>query len=527
MDPSPKPLRHLILVLGDQLDNRSPAFEGFDRDCDAVWMAENQREATHVWCHKLRLAFFFSAMRHFRDELRKRDVEVHYHELTPSAAEDRGGDFSEILERDARDLRPRKLVVVRPGDWRVLQMLRTAAGKLGVELQVREDTHFYGTLEDFRTWAEGRKSLLMEHFYEAMRKNQGVLVTPDGKPDGGRWNFDSDNREAFGRDGPGKIKRPRRFGVDRVTEDVLRMVATRFHDHPGSAARFDLPVTREQALAALRDFLEHRLRGFGRFEDALWTDEPFLHHSRLSAALNTKLLDPRECVDRAVDAYREDRAPLNDVEGFVRQLLGWREFVRGIYWLHMPDYAEMNDLGCPEESDVPSFYWDGETDMRCVREAMTSVLTHGYTHHIARLMVLGLFAQLLGVHPRKFHEWHMAMYVDAVDWVSLPNTLGMSQFGDGGIVGTKPYCASGNYIHRMSNYCGNCRYDPKAADSESACPFTALYWDFLARHRKRLGANRRMSLQLRNLERKSPSELDSIRRRARQIAERVAADRRI
>ncbi len=521
------PPRHLVLVLGDQLDRHSSAFDGFDPACDAVWMAENLREATHVWCHKLRLAFFFAAMRHFRDALRKRGITVHYHELTPRASDDRGGSFAEILALDARALRPQKLVVVQPGDWRVLHMLRSTAGELGVELEVREDTHFYGTTGEFRAWAEGRKTLLMENFYEAMRKRNEVLLTSRDKPEGGRWNFDGDNRETFGRRGPGRVKPPRRFRTDRVTEGVVAMVATRFRDHPGHLDHFTLPVTREQALAALRDFLEHRLRGFGTFEDALWAGEPFLYHSRLSAALNTKLLNPRECVAKAVEAYREGHAPLNDVEGFVRQILGWREFVRGVYWLHMPGYAEMNALGCPEDADVPAFFWDGDTQMRCVRHAMASVLDHAYAHHIVRLMVLGLFAQLLGVHPRSFHAWHMAMYADAVDWVSLPNTLGMSQYGDGGVVGTKPYCASGNYIRRMSNYCNGCPYDPKEARAENACPFTTLYWDFLARHRERFADNQRMAFQTRNLDRKGAGELRDIRDRARLIRERVAAEKQV
>jgi deoxyribodipyrimidine photolyase-related protein len=252
----------------------------------------------------------------------------------------------------------------------------------------------------------------------------------------------------------------------------------------------------------------------------MWTGEPFLFHSRLSVALNLGLLDPRECVAAAVAAYESGKAPLNSVEGFVRQIVGWREFVHGVYWHFMPGYIEKNALGC-EDRDVPSFYWDGGTEMRCVREGMQAVLDHGYAHHIVRLMVLGLFAQLLGVHPRRFHDWHMALYLDAIDWVSLPNTLGMSQYGDGGIVGTKPYCASGAYVKRMSNFCAGCRYDPKQAVGEKACPFTTLYWDFLARHRRRFAANRRLAMQMRNLDRKPAADVAAIRRQAKALRARI------
>jgi deoxyribodipyrimidine photolyase-related protein len=297
-------------------------------------------------------------------------------------------------------------------------------------------------------------------------------------------------------------------------------VQERWPDHPGTLEGFAEAVTPEQAREALADFIRERLPSFGDHQDALWEGEPFLYHSRLSAALNLKLLDPRDCIEAAEDAWRAGEAPLNAVEGFVRQILGWREYVRGIYWHFMPDYASRNALEC-DDVDVPGFYWTGETRMACVADALRNVLEHGYAHHIQRLMVLGLFAQLLGVHPYRFHEWHMALYLDAVDWVSLPNTLGMSQYGDGGLVGTKPYCASGRYIQRMGNHCGGCRYDPGTAVGEEACPFTTLYWDFLARHRERLDGNRRMKFQLANLDRKDPDELSRIQERARTLQGRI------
>ena len=514
--------RHLVLVLGDQLDPAAAAFDGFDPKRDAVWMAEVEEEATHVRCHKLRIAVFFAAMRHFRDELRERGIQVHYSELPRRRSQDRGTGFASVLAKDVEKLRPEKLLLTRPGDFRVLASLEDAARKLGVELEMREDRHFYSGPAEFSGWAEGRKQLVQENFYRTLRRKHGILVGEDGEPEGGRWNFDEDNRETFGRQGPGRVPRPRRFKPDALTRDVLALVEARFGDHPGSLEHFALPVTRRDARAFLRDFVRNRLPDFCRYEDALWTGEPFLFHSRLSVALNLKLLDPRECVEAAVAAYWSRKAPLNSVEGFVRQIVGWREFVRGIYWHFMPGYIEKNALAC-EDRNVPAFFWDGETEMRCVREGMQSVLDHGYAHHIVRLMVLGLFAQLLGVHPRRFHDWHMALYLDAVDWASLPNTLGMSQYGDGGIVGTKPYCATGAYVKRMSNFCADCSYDPKRSVGDEACPFTTLYWDFLARHRRQFSGNRRMVMQMRNVERKPAADLAAIRRRAKALRARIDA----
>ena len=503
------PVRRLALVLGDQLNADSALFDDFDPSHDRIWMAEVQEEATHVRCHKLRIAFFFSAMRHFRDEQRAGGREVCYHELT----DDRGKTFAQVLAADVEELQPAELVVVRPGDWRVMQALQTAAAELDAPLKILPDRHFYCSVSAFAEWADGRKSLVLETFYRWMRKREDVLVD-NGQPAGGEWNYDHDNRESFGKKGPRDLPSPPRFEPDSTTRQVMELVEQRFDDHPGGLDHFDLPVTSAQAAEWLDDFIERRLPRFGAYQDAMWREEPLLYHSRLSPLLNAKLLSPRQCVDAAVTAWRDGLAPLNSVEGFVRQILGWREFVRGIYWTYMPEYIERNALEC-DDRDVPQAFWDGEAEMECVRRAMRNVLDNAYAHHIQRLMVLGLYAQLLGVHPRRFHDWHMAMYADAIDWVSLPNTLGMSQFGDGGVVGTKPYCASGAYISRMSDACGDCRFDPKKAVGPDACPMTTLYWDFLDRHRERFAGNRRMTFQLKNLEKKKPAEIEAIRRAAK------------
>lgn len=506
-------MRNLIIVTGDQLDARSSAFDDFDPEQDAVWMAENAAETTHVWNHKLRIALFLSAMRHFREELRAAGRTVHYHELTTRPQDDCGHGFGEILSHDLSQLQPERLVICEPGDYRVWQIMQNTADDAGLPLDIRVDRHFYCSIDEFRNYAAGRKSLLLEFFYRQLRKQHDVLM--DGKdPVGGQWNFDHDNRESFGRTGPQSLPRQKSFRMDDISRGVFDLVQERFAQHPGELRPLTLPVTRKQATAFLRHFVRHILPDFGRWEDAMWSDEAFLYHSRLSAPLNLKLITPQECVQAAVAAYHKGEAPLNSVEGFVRQILGWREFIRGVYWLRMPEYAQLNHFDHQEK--LPSFFWDGDTRMNCVQQSMQHVLQHGYSHHIQRLMVLGNFAQLWGAHPYEFHEWHMAMYVDAVDWVSLPNTLGMSQFGDGGVVGTKPYCSSGNYINKMSNFCGDCQFNYKKRTGDDACPFTTLYWEFMDRHYESLKDNPRMKFPMKNLEklRQKPDELADIRQRA-------------
>ena len=509
--------RHLVLVLGDQLDAKSAAFDGFDPKLDAVWMAEVAEESTHVWSHKTRIALFLAAMRHFRDGLRERGVTVHYRALedAPNA-----GTLAEALLVTASRLTPQKLIVVQPGEWRVEQSLLTAARQLGVELEIRPDRHFLSSREEFAAHAKGRKQLRMEFFYREMRRKHAVLMDGD-QPVGGAWNFDADNRESFGKSGPGDVPQPTGFPPDETTRGVLELVAKHWAKHPGNLKRFDWPVTSEQAQAALQDFIEHRLPNFGKYEDAMWSSggglfaQPYLFHSRLSAAMNLKLLDPRQVIAAAEEAYRKGRAPLASVEGFIRQILGWREFVRGIYWHFMPGYRELNALKASEP--LPDFYWTGKTEMNCLREAIGQTLEFGYAHHIQRLMVTGLFTLLLGVKPQAVHEWYLAMYVDAVEWVELPNTLGMSQHGDGGLMASKPYVASGKYIERMSNYCAGCRFDPAKSTGDDACPFTTLYWDFLLRHEKFLGKNQRMAMQLKNLARLEAPKRKAIQQQATQF----------
>jgi len=504
-------LRSLIVVLGDQLDLDAAAFDGFDAAADAVWMAEVAEESTHVWSSKPRSVMFLAAMRHFALALRAAGRPLHYTRLDASG---NGGSLGAQLQADILRLKPARLVMTAPGDWRVLNAIKAVAEPLKMPLDIREDRHFFCSIREFAAHAKGRKSLRMEYFYREQRRRHRVLMQSD-EPAGGQWNFDADNREPFAAAGPGIVPPRTTFEPDAVTREVIALVNNRFARHPGRLDGFAWPVTRSQALQSLQAFIEERLPLFGRYQDAMWPGDPWLYHAHLSAALNLKLLNPREVVAAAEAAHHDGHAPLASVEGFIRQILGWREYVRGIYWTQMPEYLERNALDARQ--DLPEWYWTGATDMACLRDALAQTLTHGYANHIQRLMVTGLYALMLGVAPKQVHGWYLAVYVDAVEWVELPNTLGMSQYADGGVMGSKPYIATGKYIQRMSPHCKGCRYDPAQRSGESACPFTTLYWDFLMRHEAVLARNPRMALQVKNVARLTEVQKQAVNDRAAAI----------
>ncbi len=503
-------MRRLVIVLGDQLDLDAAAFDGHDAARDAVWMTEVAEESTHVWSSKPRIALFLAAMRHFAQAARAGGRIVHYRRLDD--AENRGSLGAELTAAIHR-LEPEQLCLTAPGDARVLRTLREVAAACGRPLAVLPDRHFYGTVAAFAAHARAHGGLRLETFYREMRVRHRVLMDGDG-PAGGRWNFDRENRHAFARHGPVDCPPPPRCAPDAVTQEVLALVERQFADHPGSLTSFAWPVTRAQALACLDRFIAERLPGFGRWQDALWEGEPWLWHSQLSAALNLKLLQPREVVAAAEAAWRSGAVPLASAEGFIRQVLGWREYVRGIYWTQMPAYRSMNALQAHEP--LPAFYWHGRTAMACLADAIGQTLQHGYAHHIQRLMVTGLYALLLGVEPSEVHAWYLAVYVDAVEWVELPNTIGLSQHADGGLMASKPYIASGRYIERMSagSLCRRCRYAPGERTGARACPFTTLYWDFMLRHEATLAANPRTRQQVRGVDRLDAAERARIADRA-------------
>ena len=504
-------LRSLVIVLGDQLDLDASAFDGFECAKDAVWMAEVAEESTHVWSSKPRTVMFLAAMRHFALALRDARRPLHYIALDDAANQ---GSLAAQLKADIARLRPQQLVMTAPGDWRVLQALKAVAAETGLPLDVREDRHFFTSVRDFQAHANGRKQLRLEYFYREQRQRHQVLMDGD-KPCGGQWNFDADNRQPFPKTGPHGVPPRSTFTPDDVTREVMTLVQARFAAHPGRLESFAWPVTRGQALQALQQFIEQRLPLFGPHQDAMWPGQPWLYHAHLGAALNLKLLNPREVVAAAEAAWRAGRAPLAGVEGFVRQVLGWREFVRGIYWTQMPGYIDRNAQDA--QQPLPDWFWTGATDMACLRDTLAQTLEHGYAHHIQRLMVTGLYSLLLGVQPQQVHAWYLAVYVDAVEWVELPNVLGMSQYADGGVMASKPYIATGNYINKMSPHCKGCRYNPALRTGDSACPFTTLYWDYLMRHEATLARNPRMGLQVKNLARLDPAERQAVVARADRI----------
>jgi deoxyribodipyrimidine photolyase-related protein len=504
-------LRHLVLVLGDQLNLDALALADFDPTQDAIWMAEVMEESTHVASSKQRSTLFLSAMRHFAQTIKDKDWPLHYTQLDDAH---NTGTLARELDKAIKALKPKQLVMTAPGEWRVLQNLRSIAKKNNLSLEIHDDTYFFSTVRDFAEHAKGRKQLRQEFFYRELRQKTGILM--DGKkPVGGQWNFDEENRGSFGKAGPGILPQPLRFEPDDITHKVMQMVNEKLAANPGNLKSFGWPVTRAQALEALDSFIQYRLPSFGLYQDAMWEGEVWLYHSHIASALNLKLLKPQEVVSAAEKAYQQGHAPLPAVEGFIRQILGWREYVRGIYWTQMPDYLERNEMQVTAQ--LPAFYWTGDTDMACLRDAISQTLNHGYAHHIQRLMVTGLFALLLGVHPKEVHAWYLGVYVDAVEWVELPNTLGMSQFADGGVMASKPYVASGKYIDRMSNHCKGCRFNPALSTGETACPFTTLYWDYLNRHVDVLAKNPRMLMQLKNLNRLSDDERQTIAAQAKSL----------
>jgi deoxyribodipyrimidine photolyase-related protein len=481
----------LRVVLGDQLSHDLATLADVDPGRDTILIMEVAEESAQVRFHKQKLVLVFSAMRHFADELRGRGLTVDY--LTLDDPANSGGLTAEVRRAVARR-RPDRIVVTEPGAWRVLELINDWGRLTGAPVEVRGDGRFFASRARFAAWAEGRRTWRMEHFYREMRREQAILMDGD-QPAGGEWNYDAENRRRL----PVGTAAPRRlrFPPDGITRAVMALVEARFPGHFGALEAFAWPVTRADALRALEDFITAALPGFGDYQDAMRAGAPFLFHALLAPALNLGLLSPREVCAAAEAAWRRGAAPLNAVEGFIRQILGWREYVRGVYWTLMPDYADGNALDATRP--LPAFYWTGETDMRCLREAIESTARHAYAHHIQRLMVTGNFALLAGVAPREIERWYLAVYADAFEWVEMPNTLGMAVFADGGQMASKPYAASGAYIDRMSDFCRGCAYEVKQKTGPRACPFNYLYWAFLIRNRDRLSANPRMAMPYRTL----------------------------
>ena len=500
----------LFLILGDQLHpDPHPLLVDFDPARDRLLMIEAPVESTHAWSHKARIALFLAGMRHRAADFRAAGQPLDYLQLGmhPHA------DLASALAAAIRATPTRAVVMLEAGDHRVQESLQQTCDAAGCPLLIRPDPHFLCSLDDFMAWAGEKPNLRLEFFYRWQRKRHHILMQDD-QPLGGQWNFDADNRQAFGRQGPGMVPEALRFAPDAITQNVLADVEQHFPRHPGRLDRFGWPVTSAQAKAALDDFVRHRLPAFGQWQDAMWEDEAFLWHSLLSTALNLKLIHPRTVIDAVLAAHAAGQVPLPAAEGFIRQILGWREFVRGIYWRQMPHLARANQYG--HDTPLPAWFWTGNTQARCLSATIRQTLEYGYAHHIQRLMVTGNFALIAGLNPAQVADWYLAVYVDAVDWVEAPNTLGMALHAWPGMT-SKPYCASGAYIKRMSNYCQGCRYQPQQRTGPDACPFTTFYWDFLSRHAERFRQNPRMAMPLKNLDRLSPAEREAICSQAAQL----------
>jgi len=476
--------RAVIPIFGDQLSADIASLKAGSRERDCVLMVEATAEANYAPYHKQKLTFVFSAMRHFAGELRSQGWEVRYLELDDPK---NSGDLIQEIEIAVRTSGAERVIFTEPGKWQLREALIEQGNGSDIPYDILEDDRFLCSHAEFTAWAQDRKQLRMEFFYREMRRKTGLLMDGDA-PVGRQWNFDTENRKPLGT--AAGLPTPIHFTPGTITREVTALVEQHFAENFGTLDSFGFGVTAKQAEVALDHFAEHALPQFGDYQDAMLKDSRYVYHSVLSQYMNVGLLDPLAVCRRAEAAYQDGHAPLNAVEGFIRQIIGWREFVRGIYWRFMPAYLDMNHF--EHTRPLPDFYWTAETDMACLKSAIEQTRDTAYAHHIQRLMITGNFAMLAGIDPHQVHEWYLAVYADAFEWVEAPNTLGMSQFADGGLMSSKPYAASGNYIKRMSDYCDDCRYKVAEKAGPEACPFNYLYWDFLSRHREKLEQNTRL-----------------------------------
>jgi deoxyribodipyrimidine photolyase-related protein len=493
----------LRLVLGDQLSPSISCLKGYNSETDTVLMCEVWDEASYVKHHKKKIAFLFSAMRHFAEELHQRGYKVNYTKLDNP---DNAGSFKNEVRRLLQKHQFNRIILTHPGEYRVLEDMHSWEREFGIAVEIRPDDRFLCTPEQFTDWAKDRKQLRMEYFYREMRKKYDILMHQD-QPLGGQWNYDAENRK------PPKqglvVPAPFTAKIDDISHEVLSLIAERFDDHFGDLEPFYFAVTRDQALQVLDQFIDQRFSHFGDYQDAMIEGEPWMYHSHISFYLNCGLLLPLECVQAAEKAYQQGKVELNAVEGFIRQIIGWREYVRGIYWLKMPEYGAENFLQANRH--LPDFYWTADTKMNCLRQCVSETKQHAYAHHIQRLMVLGNFALLTGIDPKYVNEWFLIVYADAYEWVELPNVSGMILFADGGYLASKPYAAGGNYINKMSDYCKNCSYKVSKKNGSDACPFNYLYWDFLDRNRSKLQSNHRIAMMYKTFDRMSDDKKAAIR----------------
>lgn len=504
------PTPTLRLLLGDQLNEKHSWFAETD-DSVTYCLFETWSEASYARHHVQKITGFFLAMRAFADRLRELGHEVTYRTLDDTR-QLKLDSVTDNLAHLAREMEVGTIAYQLPDEYRLDQELKTFSENFKGVTEVADTEHFLSSREDVAELFAGKKTYLMETFYRMMRKRHKVMVTEDGDPETGEWNYDQDNRGSL----PADLDIPQAKSFPRDAGNIVEMLHRHDVKTMGRMAddQFAYPVTREECLVALKDFNDNRLPCFGTYQDAMTTRHPLLFHANLSFAMNTKLISPKEVIDAAIVAWRErpEEITVNQVEGFVRQILGWREYMRGVYWAKMPGFAETNDLD--HQLKLPKWFWTGKTKMNCLQHAIGQSLDLAYAHHIQRLMVIGNFALILGVHPDEVDAWYLGVYIDAIEWVEITNTRGMSQRADGGLVATKPYCSSGNYIDKMSDYCKGCHYNKKEKTGEKACPFNSLYWDFLDRHREKFGNNFRMAFMYKTWDRYNGDQKAAILERA-------------
>ena len=496
-------MKKLRLILGDQLSESISSLKNCNKDTDVILLCEVWDEAIYVKHHKKKIAFLFSAMRHFAQLLKKQGCNVEYTTLdNPENAGSLNGEVKRILSKYSFT----SVVVTHPGEYRVLTDIKRLQDELEIPVEIREDDRFLCSYDEFSSWALDKKQLRMEYFYRQMRKKYYILMDGD-EPTGGKWNYDAENRKPP-KDGL-TLQPPYVGKVDDITQEVISLVLKYFDNHFGDVEPFYFAVTRTDALKVLDKFIEQRLTHFGDYQDAMIQGEPWMYHSHISFYLNCGLLLPLECVRAVEKAYHQGKAPLNAAEGFIRQIIGWREYVRGIYWLKMPGYADQNFFATNRK--LPDFYWTANTKMNCLRQCVLETKKNAYAHHIQRLMVLGNFALLSVIDPKEVNEWFLIVYADAYEWVELPNVSGMILFADGGYLASKPYAAGGSYINKMSDYCNKCSYKVTKKNGHDACPFNYLYWDFLDRNRLKLAGNNRIGMMYKTFARMSEQQQKNIR----------------
>lgn len=505
MNDADQPGTTTIWITGDQCSPHNSALVGIDRTRAVVLMVESIERARQLPYHKRKLVLILSVMRHYAADLRAAGWTVDYYPDHPN--------FTSALAQHVKRFGSRRGRMMAQTDYGVDDRMRGLLATAGItDFEITPHANFVSVPADFQRLvkSEGAR-VTMENFYRGMRKKTGLLM--DGAtPIGGAWNYDAENRHKpkAGLTFPA----PPRFEPDAITRDVIALVERRFADHPGSIGDFHIAVDRQSALEALEHFVRERLDTFGPWQDAMVVGNRAMSHSLLSAYINTGLLHPLEVCERAELAYRSGSVRLASAEGFIRQVIGWREYIWRVYSHEMPEYRTRNALGA--DLPVPDFYWTGDTQMLCLNEALTDTLETAYAHHIQRLMILGNFALIAGFEPVATNDWFWAMFIDAYDWVMVPNVIGMTLHADGGYVGTKPYAASANYINGMSNYCKSCRYDPKGVVGDDACPFNALYWDFLGRNEARFSRNVRMTMVMKNWQRRPADWKHAVLRKAAQ-----------